>query len=334
MDAVKGTCMLLIINGHIANFDLLFPLDILDLCKVMLFFVVAGYTYRPSDITCSNYCIKRAKRLLIPYFVYSVSAYICLFPWLIVQNKWATSLFGIFYARFSVTLPHADNVVIMMNMGNGPLWFLPAMFVGSCLFYLLMSQSLRGRLMGAVGCYCIPVAACYIPFLLPWGLEVGALAALCMLAGYGIKGHTDFGNRWGLLCTLLLSFSAAFIMGHLLKTVNVSIAEFGSEQLPPPISLACLLILTIAVTYSLAICFRLLQGAYLTRLLAFFGRISLTLLCTHMYSGHAAMFVLKRLHLPPFVQSFCSMVIMLITAAVLHAVFKRFKERWPLLQYL
>lgn len=333
VDAIKGLCMILILNAHLTHHQLPVPANMLIWCFVTLFFVLAGYTYHPKPETMKDFCRKKAARLLIPYFAYSVAALLCMLPVLVWKGTWAKALLGIVYARFAVLLPASEQTQIL-NIGNAPLWFLPAMFVGYTMFRGLMSLSPLCRVLGGMGCFFLPLLACFLPFLLPWSLDVAGLAALCMLGGYMMQGCMHMERKALKVGAFILACVIFGVTGSLLKDVNISIADYGNRTLFPPLAIVCLLLETMAALYVLAQLFSWLRGTYLSRFLAWCGRISLTLMCTHIYTGKAALWILKKTPLPYIIVTFCCLSCAVACCAVWVAFCRKFKNRYPLLQYL
>lgn len=333
VDAIKGLCMILILNAHLTHQPLPVPANMLIWVYVTLFFGLAGYTYHPKAETMKAFCRKKAARLLIPYVAYSVAALLCMLPVLVWKGTWAKVLLGIVYARFAVFLPASEQMQIL-SIGNAPLWFLPAMFVGYTMFRGLMTLPPLRRTLVCGGCFCLPLFACFLPFLLPWSLDVAGLAALCMLGGHMMQGRMQMGRTVVRLGAFILACAVFGVTGSMLKEVNISVADYGNRTLFPPLAIVCLLLETLAALYMLAQLFLWLRGTYLTRFLAWCGRISLTLMCTHMYTGKAALWILKKTPLPHMVVTFCCLACAVACCAVWVAFCRKFKDRWPLLQYL
>lgn len=330
VDAVKGVAILLIINSHITHMPLFFPLNYLVICYVTLFFSVAGYTFRLKQESYGSFCRKKAERLLIPYAFYSLSAYLCLLPWLLYKGLWTHSLLGIIYARF-VVVPGGET---LLNIGNAPLWFLPAMFVAYCFFRGMLTLFLPLRLAVGVCCLGLPALACVCPFLLPWGVDVAGFAALCMMGGYLMKGWLLRQRMWGKLIGGALSLSIFVLLGYLSGPVNISVSEYGAESLFPILRVGCLLLLTLSSTYLLSLFFRILEGSYVTRFFAWCGRMSLMLLCTHIYIGHASEAAFRVMNVPPMLAAPLCMMMILFSAKFLSAACRQYGEKWRVLQYL
>lgn len=75
IDAVKGVNILIVLFGHAQGIPIIGGL--LTACFMQLFFVLAGYTYNgDTQVRISWFVVRKAKRLLIPYFIYAACLWI------------------------------------------------------------------------------------------------------------------------------------------------------------------------------------------------------------------------------------------------------------------
>ena len=112
-----------------------------------IFFVAAGYTFRVKEgESYGTFLLKKAKRLLIPYF--GTSAFLWVFFWVkdcvlggIPGDLKLASLFGILYSRNQMWRSgYAGSNPVLMDILNSPLWFLTALFL-VYVWYGLISRS-------------------------------------------------------------------------------------------------------------------------------------------------------------------------------------------------
>ena len=112
-----------------------------------IFFVAAGYTFRVKEgESYGTFLLKKAKRLLIPYF--GTSAFLWVFFWVkdcvlggIPGDLKLASLFGILYSRNQMwRVGDASSNPVLMDLLNSPLWFLTALFLVYA-WYGLISRS-------------------------------------------------------------------------------------------------------------------------------------------------------------------------------------------------
>ena len=70
LDAVKGFCILLVVIGHAGGIPIIGVL--FTACFMQTFFFIGGLTYKDRhEETFGRFAVKKAKRLLIPYFAYA-----------------------------------------------------------------------------------------------------------------------------------------------------------------------------------------------------------------------------------------------------------------------
>lgn len=133
IDAVKGVGILLVILAHIS------PISnkvfwYLTYGFMPIFFVMAGFTSK-SVCGYSEAIKKKAKRLLIPYFVYGLLLIVASYL-LFGNTNMMQALLGLAYSRYSLFPEGAENVVPLLKgcLYVCPFWFLPCMFLA----YLLL----------------------------------------------------------------------------------------------------------------------------------------------------------------------------------------------------
>lgn len=88
--------------------------------------MVSGYLYKPGRSYGENMAHK-AKRLLVPYFGYSV---LLLVFYRAIGRTWqetGRSALGVLYSRYCLfdTTTHQDNV-FLFTVANGAMWYLTA----------------------------------------------------------------------------------------------------------------------------------------------------------------------------------------------------------------
>ena len=93
IDAIKGVGIMMVMTSHMLSI----PYDwVLYVGFIPFFFFVSGYTYKQKD-NIKTLIVDKSKRLLIPYFVYSVFALIVdLFLGYIDKNSMIIRVIGIF----------------------------------------------------------------------------------------------------------------------------------------------------------------------------------------------------------------------------------------------
>lgn len=202
-----------------------------------IFFVAAGYTYRVKEgESYGTFLLKKAKRLLIPYF--GTSAFLWVFFWVkdcvlggIPGDLKLASLFGILYSRNQMWRSgYAGSNPVLMDILNSPLWFLTALFLVYAWYGLISRSQKKYWLLG--GGLAVSVIWHYAaPLLLPWSLEAVPYFTVFFAAGEKLKewgGVKTLTNdiRLGIAC---LNFF--LLLGFLSGSVNLSCGNYGVSML-------------------------------------------------------------------------------------------------------
>lgn len=234
-DWARAVAMLFILLGH-AGAGFSFVSRISLLFYVPVFFVASGCIYRKREESFGKFVRRRAKRLLKPYFGYSLFLFLFYNSKELLMGGWSrqkalTALAGIVYGRYGMNPPGGEGTVVLMTIWNSPLWFLPALFLSELLFELLYRRyGENGRKLTAALCVCLGVgtAAHYLtPALLAWSLECIPLFTVWIGVGYLVfrSGHQIKGiMAAGMLAVTVL---CAWLNGP----VNISVGRFGNSVL-------------------------------------------------------------------------------------------------------
>lgn len=132
IDVAKGVGIVLVSFGHLRNGDgesvwlptLDAPIDAIYLFHMPLFFLLGGLTFSRRG-GFKAFLARKAKTLLVPYYVFSLYFLAKPFAILLIPSMRAT-----FQTSHDYGIAHQFLDVLVM--GNG-LWFLMAFFVGECL---------------------------------------------------------------------------------------------------------------------------------------------------------------------------------------------------------
>lgn len=234
------------------------------------FFFCAGYLSKVKA-SFTQVCCHRAKRLLLPYMVFGLLAYLL---WLVSRNYGHTEtdipcwepLVGMLYGT-SNTLPH-----------NPPLWFL------TMLFSLEVMNAAVNRVERPVGRWMLIaviwglgwVNSVWNPILLPWGIG----AAMVMLPFYAVapyfrnqrtKGRKNF--VWVIL--LLMGLVGTILCYRFNHEIKINLNRFG---VMPVFMVGCASV--ICLWSSLGVLLSRLPFRF--RLMEFIGQNTLTILCIHV----------------------------------------------------
>lgn len=131
--------MFFVVFGHIASIDSDERLLIYAF-HMPLFFMISGATFRPGKYESFKACvIDKAKKLLLPYLWLSL---INIPFWYLNHSVLGTSSAPLW--KFFVGIPLANQE--LGYMASGALWFLPALFLISILFYGITELDRDGKL--------------------------------------------------------------------------------------------------------------------------------------------------------------------------------------------
>lgn len=123
---------------------------------------------------------RKAKTLLVPYYVFSLYFLAKPFAILLIPSMRAT-----FQTSHDYGITHQFLDVLIM--GNG-LWFLMAFFVGECLMYGLTSLTDDGRVLAAIGMAFV-ILSTFVSSQTGWPALPFQIAAGVKAAGYMCVGY-------------------------------------------------------------------------------------------------------------------------------------------------
>lgn len=286
VDAVKAIAVLCVLLGHagagiplISGFSVLF--------YVPVFFVLAGYLHhhRPEE-SYGTYLGRRAKRLLVPYFGYSL--FLLLFSVFkeiaagsFVAQKALRSLGGILLAVNTIVPSGSVSITgePLLDVWNSPLWFLPALFLAELLFEGML-RLFRGRqrrmLWAGVWCLVLGIAAHYmLPILLPWSLKTVPVLEVFLMAGWQIKRNGSLKRIAEKPLWMLAVTAFAGMLRIWNGPVNLSIGFWGG-------SLVCGVLACLSASVVLmAVCFRFRDS--IPEGLSLIGQNTMPVFCLHMF---------------------------------------------------
>lgn len=195
---------------------------------VPVFFVAAGYTMRPYDAPYRDFVKKKAKRLLIPYFLYSL---FLLLVFTVKDGFSLQSLAGIFYARNCIYPLGTMENPVLMNITNSPMWFLPALFLSELAFELLRKS--EEKVFG-IRMICCTVIGLFVirlcPVLLPWSLECIPVFAGMLGAGYWLRKNDTIERCCKKPLYWLILTGLLYLLYRENGAINISVGEFGKYE--------------------------------------------------------------------------------------------------------
>ena len=271
IDNAKGFAILLVILGHAggdyAVFRWVFGVHL------VMFFLLSGYTFRRKPLT-KDFLNRKFSRLMTPYFMTCAMTLLTDMVLFLGQSTEVVSFIIIrdlvrsFFASGAIT----NFGALELNTIIGAIWFLPALFFATMFFQIILNlwegTDTAGGIAAAVlagGGY---LSARFIWF--PFSIQAGMLGTFFLWLGYEIR-------KSGILTRLrprhyavaLLILLAGIYFGYC--NLSFVTADMVDVVLSPVVGLAgCLLIYGVSI---------LDRGV----VLSYLGKLSLTLMCTHLY---------------------------------------------------
>ena len=130
-----------------------------------MFFIISGFLYSkktPEELSTGSFIKKKAKTLLLPYFVFGLIHY---FIWIAIYGFSLEPLTRLFFFNTEDGMPIA-----------GALWFLTALFITDAVFFVL-DRYIKNRIVFITTIITISlfgtVARLLLPFILPFGMSAG-----------------------------------------------------------------------------------------------------------------------------------------------------------------
>lgn len=191
VDRWKGLLIALVVLGHSVGVAghfaqgttkefFVYAYKVIYCFHMPAFFCVTGYVWRTkSGERWKDFCWKKFKRLVIPYFVFAALSGVVYY---LMSGAFGASVHtatDTYYAKMGsqpticgllLSVVHAGGLPVNgVFKGNSVLWFLPAMFV-VCVLYRFLDRWIRSmwwQLVVALGCL---IGSFYVPGGMPWGL--------------------------------------------------------------------------------------------------------------------------------------------------------------------
>lgn len=320
IDAVKGTCLFLVIIAHLCHPCPLWT-HILTGGYMQVFFVMAGITSVASSLTFREQISQKSRRLLLPYALYGI-VLLVLGVILPTQISFGKGLLGLLYGRYSLfPLSAESNIPLLQACGYlAPFWFLPCIFLS----YMLLSwydHSMQPKvvvIIAIIVCCTTPL----LPILLPWSIEMSFAGFLLMLCGRELRGaflHKTklLNNSYPLVLIWIGSAIIYMIAWKLDGPVNMSLSIMGTENMPFPLHIIFFVLLGLSEALFMSLSFMALHKSFITRIFAYIGRHALRLLCIHLFLGECVYFLLTDVHLPQIVRFMCALSVIFLADFIL-----------------
>lgn len=220
---MKGLAITGVVAGHAG-------IDIVEIFvnywHLPVFFFVSGYFLKEKHLdNWKGYVSSRAKRLLVPFFIYATVA-LLLHNILLGYGIISGSHYGVHdYVKGAIHLVGLSSYEQLI----GAMWFLPALFIVS-LVSLLLIKIIKNYKIGKMisgGVILVAIILCYLKFPSPYSIWQYISVSWVFIMGYFCsKRKIDdklLGWYWGLGSLLLLSTAllTGTRVGMQASTINV-----------------------------------------------------------------------------------------------------------------
>ena len=281
IDNAKGISILLVIIGHTSggiNGKSIWDFSFVYGIHLVMFFLLSGYTFKKKPIS-RDYVSAKFIRLMIPYFYTCLAVLVMdsLNSWIwehdlsiaSITNVISRDLIRSFFASGTYT----SFGPIEMGTRIGAIWFLPAMFFSVLLFQLIIHASENRLIRALLSAGSLLIAFTTASFIwLPYSVQSGMFAVFFLWIGHEIKERKLLSSlKW-----------YHYLIAQIILLVGISkgmcviwfvTAGMNDLLLSIPVGLSgCLLIYLLSIIDT--------KGW----VLEYLGRISLTILCVHLFA--------------------------------------------------
>ena len=250
LDVLKGIGIILVAIGHIYSNRTVF--NWLYSFHMPLFFLAAGWVYKEKPIITD--IKRRIQTIVVPYFSFGL---LILLYWQVIERRFRDSDMSFMNALFGLFSGCYDNLDF-----NVHLWFLPCFFVTVVLFNILVNMG--GRKITYIVSALMSSVYVVLPMPeLPWGFNrvfkyIGFYAVGVILAGRETR-IVDRKIRIGTVAVALIILNFFLSLHNLTTGFMWFVTAF--------IGVAAMILIS--------------QFVNENRILQYFGRISLMVLCIH-----------------------------------------------------
>lgn len=154
--------------------------------RMPLFFLVSGMLFTTKEYTLTKYIKHKFNSLMIPYFFFALFSYLF---YIIIGHKYLKGAIGNLdeFIRYAIGIPYAaaDKSFLGFNI---PIWFLPCLFSGEVIFFVIIKYFKKYALVCSVSLFILGIIISRtISFRLIWGLDVAFFAIIFIHVGYFIR---------------------------------------------------------------------------------------------------------------------------------------------------
>lgn len=238
------------------------------------------------------------KRLCRSYFYYSVVIILLYIPLFLIGGEDGNFLLkntiGIIYSRKAIFYPlEKENNITLMDIGNGPMWFLTCMVISWICFGFLYKTYKKNYLVSIIVVFIyieLSVLLTYLPILLPWSIDTAFVGGIFIFWGVVFEETSIYFGKCKKYHSLffiyyLLMFIAFLMIYNILYSRvsiqwNMSVRDYSSTARCPVLFFMFYSLLGISMM--LFLCKILQNLPVLNILLGYIGRHSLEIMCLHM----------------------------------------------------
>lgn len=323
IDTAKGIGLLLVMFGHL---HVPYMSTWIYTFHMPLFFFLSGVVFSGGKYSFKEFCIRRVKSLVVPYFCLGFVIYL----FYVIVN----AVIGAENSLYGTNIDMLKNLFIQEHFWT--IWFLACLFVVEILWYWIWKIFSRWTVAPAV----ISVSICIVGLLryrlgyggLPWNIDVALVAQFFFYAGYCFRCNRQVQNYFEkmqkntyIICLaimLLINVVAGFLCIRLSgESLDMSIGMYGNEVLTILSALAGTLFI-ILISKKMNNRFLTYLGQNTMVLFAWHSRIVIVL-CGYIYKslglfqGHG---LFERV-----MYSFVTLIIILVVLIPINAMIKKSK---------
>lgn len=307
IDVFRSFGILLMIMGHI-EYGVTFNFFI-HAFHMPMFFWISGYFFkhkREEDLAFPTFLLKKAKSLLLPYFIFGIAHYL-----LYVAENFLTHTHN-HIDIFPLLHLFSDNTTGLPICGA--IWFLTALFFTDVLYFLIdryiLSDILKAIVVIAIALFG-NLADTILPFTLPYSLGASFVGIGLYYLGYLCKKYKE--RR--ILCFFNLSWIPNIILGVItiiLIFMNGYInMRTGTYAIIPLFWINAMLSIIVGMNFARLI-YQYIQNNYIGNWLTGIGRDSIVYVCLNQVVIIIVNRVLNVIGLSPFLLKILTLIITLL----------------------
>ncbi len=242
LDYGRAICIILVVLTHLATPNITYTVFLL----MTYFFFSSGYVTKKSSLTFKEYAFKKFKALIIPYYVMTLfygifeilrAYYLGYGDYRIILVALVNMIYGSGelprFGKFSeyinslkfIRTYSVDLITETILPTTCHLWFLPALFCASILFYVYINKIRKHKWNDIIAIILLVLLASTESLShpqLPYGLGRGFWGCACMIVGYNAKELNIFTTNTGKKYICVISL-ALFLLSLYFKAYKASL---------------------------------------------------------------------------------------------------------------